>query len=178
MAKDAKKEGRKETRTEAAVPVKAAPAVPSVWREFDAFDRMMDRFLEDFPRMTLPGLLGRERWWPMRELRLGVPAVDVYEEKDAVVVKAELPGMEKDDIEVTLTGTTLTLKGEKKKEEEVKERDFYRCERSYGSFSRIIPLPADVKPDLVKATFNNGVLEVRLPKTDEAKKRSVKVEVR
>lgn len=178
MAKETRKEVRKDPRTQAAVPVKATPAVPAAWREFEAFDRVVDRFFENFPRMTLPNLLGREPWWPMRELHLGMPVVDVYEEKDHVVVKAELPGMTRDDIEVTLTGSTLALKGEKKKEEEVKERDFYRCERSYGSFSRVITLPAEVKPEEVKATFNNGVLEVRLPKTEEAKKKAVKVQIR
>ena len=105
------------------------------------------------------------------------PAVDVFEEKDDIVVKAEIPGMDKDNIEVNLTDHTLTIKGEKKKEEEVKEENYYRSERSYGSFFRTLELPKDVHGDKVKATFKNGVLEVRMPKTEEAKAKEIKVKV-
>jgi HSP20 family protein len=105
------------------------------------------------------------------------PTVDVYEEKDDIVVKAELPGMDKDNIEVNLTDRTLTIKGEKKKEEEMKEENYYRSERSYGSFLRTLELPKDVHADKVKATFKNGILEVRMPKTEEAKAKEIKVKV-
>ena len=105
------------------------------------------------------------------------PTVDVYEEKDDIVVKAELPGMDKDNIEVNLTDHTLTIKGEKKKEEEVKEENYYRSERSYGSFLRTLELPKDVHADKVKASFKNGILEVRIPKTEEAKAKEIKVKV-
>ncbi len=93
------------------------------------------------------------------------------------MVKAELPGMDKDNIEVNLTDHTLTIKGEKKKEEEIKEKDYYRAERSYGSFFRTVELPKEVHSDKVKAHFKNGILEVRLPKTEEAKAKEVKVKV-
>jgi HSP20 family protein len=105
------------------------------------------------------------------------PAVDVFEEKDDIVVKAEIPGMDKDNIEVNLTDHTLTIKGEKKKEEEIKEENYYRSERSHGLFFRTLELPKDVHADKVKATFKNGVLEVRMPKTEEAKAKEVKVKV-
>jgi HSP20 family protein len=105
------------------------------------------------------------------------PALDVYEDKDDIVIKAELPGLEKGDIEVNMTDHTLTIKGEKKKEEEVKEENYYRSERSYGSFTRTLQLPTDVQADKVKASFKNGVLEVRLPKTEEAKTKEIKVKV-
>ena len=110
-------------------------------------------------------------------LSLQMPAIDVYEEKDEVVVKAELPGLSKEDLDVTLTESTLTLKGQKKKEEEVKEKNFYRSERSSGSFVRTIDLPAEVKTDQVKASFKNGVLEIRLPKTEDAKRKVTKVKI-
>ena len=136
----------------------------------------MDRMLEDF--------FGRRMrpWWPERwlradEMEVKPPMVDVFEEKDDIVVKAELPGMEKDNIEVNLTDHTLTIKGEKKKEEEIKEENYYRAERSYGSFLRTLDLPKDVRADKVKASFKNGILEVRMPKTEEAKAKEVKVKV-
>ncbi len=136
----------------------------------------MDRMMEDF-------FGGRMRpWWPERWLRtepveLTAPAVDLYEEKDDIVVKAELPGMGKDNIEVNLTDHMLTIKGEKKKEEEIKEKDYYRSERSYGSFVRTLELPKDVHADKIKASFKNGILEVRLPKTEEDKSKEIKVKV-
>ena len=103
--------------------------------------------------------------------------MDVYEDKDNVVVKAELPGMDKNEIEVNLSGSVLTLKGEKKKEQEVEEKDYYRSERSYGAFLRTVDLPKDVQADKIKASFKNGVLEVRLPKTQEAKTKEIKVKI-
>ena len=105
------------------------------------------------------------------------PTVDLYEEKDEIVVKAELPGIDKNNIEVNLTDHMLTIKGEKKKEEEVKEKNYYRSERSYGSFLRTLELPKDVHADKVKASFRNGILEVRMPKTEEAKAKEIKVKV-
>ena len=140
------------------------------------WDRDMDRMFEDF--------FGRRMrpWWPERwfradEMEFKAPVVDLFEEKDDIVVKAELPGMEKDNIEVNLTDHTLTIKGEKKKAEEVKEENYYRSERSYGSFMRAIELPREVHADKVKATFKNGVLEIRVPKTEEAKAKEIKVKV-
>jgi HSP20 family protein len=85
--------------------------------------------------------------------------------------------MEKDNIEVNLTDHTLTIKGEKKKEDEIKEENYYRAERSYGSFLRTLDLPKDVRADKVKASFKNGILEIRMPKTEEARTKEVKVKV-
>lgn len=140
------------------------------------WERDMDRMMEDF--------FGRRMrpWWPDRwfrgeEFDVRAPVVDLFEEKDDIVVKAEIPGMDKDNINVNLSDHTLTIKGEKKKEEEVKEENYYRSERSYGSFVRTLELPKDVHADKVKATFKNGVLEVRMPKTEEAKAREIKVKV-
>ena len=150
------------------------------WRPFmglTRWDREMDRMMDDF--------LGRRMrsWWPSWSLRgaeaeemIG-PAVDVFEEKDDIVVKAELPGMNKEDVEVNLSDHSLTIKGQKKKEEEVEEENYYSCERSYGSFLRTLELPADVHSDKVKASFKNGVLEIRLPKTEEAKRKEIQVKV-
>jgi HSP20 family protein len=139
-------------------------------------DRWFDRLAEDFWRRPFPGLLFGERW-PPPAISLKMPSLDVFEEKDELVVKADLPGMNKDEIEVTVTGDVVTIKGEKKKEEEVKEKDYYRRERSYGSFVRSVQLPCEVKSDQIKANFKDGVLEVRMPKTEEAKKKAVAIKI-
>jgi HSP20 family protein len=150
-----------------------APRRP--FMDLPSWERDMDRMMDDF--------FGRRMrsWWPerwfSRESEITMPSMDVYEEKDDIVVKAELPGMDKSDIEVNISDSHLTLKGEKKKEEKVEEENYYRCERSYGSFLRTLDLPAAVQADKIKATFNNGILEVRLPKSEEAKAKEIKVKV-
>jgi len=140
-------------------------------------EHWMEHFMDDMWRRPFPSLLGRDRWLPIRPLSLRMPSIDVYEEKDSVVVKAELPGMTKEDIEVNLAGENLTIKGEKKEDKEVKEDNYYRRERSYGSFLRTVALPSEVKRDEIKASFKDGVLEVRMPKTEDAKKKSVSVKI-
>jgi HSP20 family protein len=158
---------------------KAEKAVVSVpLSSLRGWEREFDRMFEDFPFLHWPRFFREmEPFRFRRGIRLQAPAVDMYDEKTEVVVKAEMPGMEKDDIEISLTDSTLTLKGEKKKEEEVKEKDYYRSEREYGSFLRSITLPADVKTEEAKATFKNGVLEIHLPKTEEAKRKETVVKV-
>jgi HSP20 family protein len=139
-------------------------------------ERDMERMFENFlGRRIRP--LWPERWWPAAGLEISAPAVDVYEERDDVVVKAELPGIEKENIDVNVSDRFLSIKAEKKKEEEVKEKDYFRSERSYGSFVRTLELPREVQTDKIKAAFKNGVLEIRLPKTEEAKKKEIKVKV-
>ena len=149
------------------------------WRPFmglTGWERDMDALLEDFfGRRARP-------WWPERwfrtdEAEARPPVLDVFEEKDDIVVKAELPGMEKENLEVNLTDHTLTIKGEKKREEETKKENYYRAERTYGSFLRSLELPKEVHADKVKASFKNGILEVRMPTTEEAKAKEVKVKV-
>jgi HSP20 family protein len=149
------------------------------WRPFDEmarWEREMERRFGEFFGGRIPRL-GEERLSPWRSLGLREPAVDLYEEKDEIVVKAELPGMTKDDIQVNIAEHLLTIKGEKKKEEEAKEKDYYRSERMYGAFSRSIALPTEVSTEKANATFKNGVLEIRLPKSEAAKKKEIKVKV-
>lgn len=141
------------------------------------FEHWLDHFMENMWRRPFPSPFGRDRWLPIRPLSIRMPSIDVYEEKDSVVVKAELPGMKKEDIEVNLAGENLTIKGEKKEDKEVKEDNYYRRERSYGSFLRTVALPCDVKSDEIKASFKDGVLEIRVPKTEDAKKKSVAVKI-
>lgn len=132
-------------------------------------ERMFEEFFEPFPRR-------RRRWWSREGMV--VPNIDVYDKKGEVVVKAELPGVEKDNIDITITKDTLTIKGEIKKDEEVKEEDYYAREISYGSFARTIALPMEVDSEKAKATFKNGILEIVLPKKEEAKPKEIKVEVK
>ena len=143
----------------------------------EEYEHWLDRLMEDMWRRPFPSLFGRDRWLPVRPLSIRMPSIDVYEEKDTVMVKAELPGMKKEDIQVNLTGDMLTIKGEKKQEEEVKEDNYYRRERSYGSFLRSVELPCDVKGGEIKASFKDGILEIRLPKTEEAKRKEIAVKI-
>jgi HSP20 family protein len=167
-------EATKEKENKALTTQKSAEIIPRA----QAMERLFERMIDDIWRRPFPSLLQPERWWPAETgSMLRMPAVDVFEEKDDVVIKAEIPGLSKEDISVQVTDSTLTIKGEKKREEEVKEDDFYRCERSFGSFTRAVALPCDVKADQVKASFKNGVLEVRMPKTDEAKKKAITVKI-
>jgi HSP20 family protein len=112
--------------------------------------------------------------------RLGTfsPSIDIKESDKEIKVSAELPGMNDKDIEVSISKDSLTIKGEKQEEKEDKGKDYYRMERSYGSFSRTIPLPAEVDTDKVKAEFKKGVLAVTLPKTPRAIKETKKIPVK
>lgn len=136
----------------------------------------MEKWFEDTLRRPFPLLRPLFRFSEMEEAMM-VPSVDIFEDKGDVVVKAELPGIKKEDIDITLTEDTITISGEKKMEKEVKKKDFYRCESSYGSFSRSFTLPSDVQTDKVKSTMKDGILEIRIPKTEEAKKKEVKVKI-
>jgi len=107
-----------------------------------------------------------------------VPPVDIYQNGDhEVVIKAELPDMSREDIDITVDNGTLTIRGEKKLTQDVKEEQFHRIERRYGTFSRSFSLPQTVDTAKVGADYKNGVLTVRLPLREEAKPRSVKVDV-
>jgi HSP20 family protein len=104
-------------------------------------------------------------------LREGVwtPAVDLFEKEDKLIIKAELPGIEKDALKITIEGDVLTLRGERKTDEDVADKDYYYCERTYGSFSRSITLPASVDADKVHAVYQNGILTVELPRPIKTK---------
>jgi HSP20 family protein len=147
------------------------------WRPFTELSRMereAERMFGDFFRRPFWGLNWPDRF---REIGIREPAIEIYEEKDDVVVKAEIPGMKKEELDINISDTLLTIKGEKKQEEEVKKKGYYYSERSYGSFVRTIDLPKEVKADKAYANFKDGVLEVRLPKTEEAKRKEVKIKV-
>lgn len=106
------------------------------------------------------------------------PRMDLSETKDNLVVKAEIPGVEAKDVNVNITGNVLTIRGEKKKEEEEKDEQRHYVERYHGSFQRSFQLPANVKTDKIEATFDKGILQVTLPKTEEAKKKEIEIKVK
>jgi len=103
------------------------------------------------------------------------PAVDIFEKDDEINLKAELPGLSKDDISISIEKNTLTISGERKKESEVSDEDFHRIERSYGRFLRAFSLPATVDSSNVNATFKDGILSVCLSKKEEAKPKSIEI---
>ena len=105
------------------------------------------------------------------------PDVDVKDEKDRIVVKADIPGIRKEDLSISVKENVLTLKGERKESQEKKEKDYTYSERFEGSFVRVLELPAGVKAADVKAAYKDGVLEITLPKDENAKAREVKVQI-
>jgi HSP20 family protein len=106
-----------------------------------------------------------------------MPPVDIYEENGALVLNAELPGMRREDIDVTVENNTLTVKGERKMEAGVKQENIHRLERAYGSFARSFSLPNSVDPTQISAEYRNGVLTLRLPYREEAKPRTISINV-
>ena len=138
--------------------------MPELFREME--DRMR-RIWQEFPLMGAPG-----------EAMEWAPRVDVSETDDEVKLKAELPGLSPEDLDISLDRDRLILKGEKKEEREKEEKGYYMSERSFGSFYRAIQLPAEVDPQKVEASFKNGVLDIKLGKQEEAKKRITHIDVK
>ena len=104
------------------------------------------------------------------------PPLDIEETKESLVVRAEVPGMKKEDIKVSLSGDTLSICGERHHEAEDKGRTFHRIERAYGRFARTLVLPSDVDAGKVKASYRNGILELVMPKSEEARVREINIE--
>jgi HSP20 family protein len=112
----------------------------------------------------------REGFW--------APVIDIEEDNENIMVKAELPGIKKDDIKVTVRDNMLSVSGERKQEKETKEKTFHRIERSYGKFSRTITLPTAVDADRIKATYKDGILNITLPKPESIKPKQIDVEIK
>ena len=136
-----------------------------IFSEMNRMQEEMNRYFDDFFGEHRRGLA--EGAW--------LPAVDVSESEHEFVVRAELPGMSHEDIDINVQENVLTLKGEKKQEKKEEKENFHRLERTYGGFSRSFTLPAGVKPEDIKATFKDGVLEVTMPKTEEAKPKKIAI---
>ena len=136
------------------------------WRGMETLRQEMERV---FDRFFEP------RWDEFEAVGAWAPKLDFSETKDAFVVKAEVPGVEQKDISVSIQDQMLTVKGEKHKEKEEKDEKYHRVERSWGAFARTIALPAGVDTEKVNATFKDGVLSVKLPKTPAAKGTTIPV---
>lgn len=152
--------------------VKAEPT--KALSPFEDMERMFEEFFRRPFSLIGPSWLPRFGLLEREEIS---PTVDIFEEGGDVVVKAELPGMKKEDIDVNITDDTISISGEKKKEEKVEKKNYYRLERSHGSFTRSFRMPTKVQTDKAKANFKDGVLEVRIPKTEEAKKKEKKIPI-
>ena len=129
---------------------------------------------------TSPFSLLTRRTWPLfsaEEFENITPAVDMYDEGKELVMKADMPGVKKEDLHLDLTENILTLSGEKKMEETVEKGGLYRCERSYGRFTRSFELPSDVDTEKITASLKEGVLEVRLPKTEKIDKETKNISI-
>ena len=138
------------------------------WREMNTLQHRLNHLLAD------------SFFQPSRsedELSLGTwhPVVDMYDEDDRIIIKAELPGMEKKDISVDVKDRVLTLSGERNYDDEVKEENYYRRERAYGKFQRSFSLPADVNSDNIKADFKDGLLKIEVPKPEKQKPKEITV---
>jgi HSP20 family protein len=138
--------------------------------EIVSFQDEMNRLFLDF--------FGRTPGRRMMSDGLWAPIMDIEETKDDIIVKAEIPGMTKDDVKIQITGDMLTISGERKREEESKDKTYHRIERSYGQFQRMITLPSEVQSAKAKASYENGVLTIRLPKSEEVKPKEISIEVK
>jgi HSP20 family protein len=151
----------------------ALARTPSSWSPSSPMSRLRDEinrlFEEPFGGLFSPVTPLLERGW--------APVVDVYEDKDNVFLKAELPGMKKEDIHVSVSNQTLNIAGERKEESEHQGTDSYRAERYFGSFQRSIPLLTSVADDKIRADYKDGILTVTCPKTEEAKRKQIEVKV-
>jgi HSP20 family protein len=155
---------KKEKKREALEPARKSP-------EFNPFGMMrrftkdMERLFDDFGGFPFPSFFNRELFPFGTDFKKveWMPQIEVLKTNGDLLVKAELPGLTKDDVKVELTDEALTISGERKQEKEEKGEGFYRSERNYGRFYRQIPLPEGVKTDSANATFRNGVLEVTVP---------------
>ena len=140
------------------------------FRDLISLREAMDRlFVESFIRP-------RAGW--LAPLGAGALAVDMYETDQDVVIKSSVPGVKAEDIDITITGDTLTIKGETKAEEKVEKANYVRQERRYGAFSRSVTLPTTIVAEKAKAEFENGVLTLTLPKAEEVKPKAIKVKAK
>ena len=146
------------------------------FRDLVSLQERMNRLFDDSLRTrgTAPQRSDDEDW------ALGgswAPSVDIYEKENAIVLKAEIPGVDPKDVDIRVENNTLTLRGERKLDQEVKRDDYHRVERAYGQFSRSFTLPSTVDTEKIKAEYKDGVLKLALPKRDEAKPKQIQVDV-
>ena len=159
--------------------VTPAPAnVPDAWHSFRSeMDRLFDRFGSGFGFPSIRRMFDIEPAW-RSSFSFSTPAIDMNEDEKAYKISAELPGIDAKDIDVSLSGDMLVLRGEKRQEKEEKDKNYHFLERTYGSFQRAFDLPASVDRNKVSADFSKGVLTITLPKTAQAQKPQKKIEIK
>jgi HSP20 family protein len=166
---------RKTMSEQKMTPAKTGQSPTRRWDPFSRLSQLESEFERLFD-MRWP------RMRPFQQLWAGgnefVPRVDIYEQNGDLITKAELPGVKKEDVDVSLEGGDLVIRGERKQESEVKEENFYRMERLSGSFYRRLPMPEGVQADQIKANFSDGVLEIRVPKPQPAEEKATKIEIK
>ena len=168
------------TAPSAPAPAPAPAKAPDVWGSLrNEMDRVFDRFAGGFGMPSLRRMFDFEHV-PRVEgsFTLAAPAIDIAENETAYKITAELPGLEPSNVDVTVSGDSLVIKGEKRQEKEEKDNNYYLCERSFGSFQRSFSLPSGVDRDKIGSELAKGVLTVTLPKTAEAQKQHKKIEVK
>jgi HSP20 family protein len=138
------------------------------FKEMMSLRQAMDRLFED-------SFVRRPHWWPALAEGALPLSLEMYQTANDVVVKAAVPGVKPEEVDISITGDTLTIKGERKEEKEVKEADYFLKEHVYGSYSRTVAIPVPVQADKAEATFENGILTLTLPKKEEAKPKQVKI---
>lgn len=158
-------------------------AVPQAWQPFESLHREIDRLFDDFGRDLWRNPFRRsafdiEPFWRRGMKFVAAPAVDIADKGNAYEITADLPGMDEKNIEVKLSNTNLTIKGEKTEEKEEKKKNFYLQERHFGSFERTFGLPEGVDTDKIEAAFQKGVLTITVPKKPEAQKPEKKIDVK
>jgi HSP20 family protein len=144
-------------------------------KEVSGFEKKLKKFFEDFDS-PFTGDWGIKNW--NYNSNVFTPRVDVTEDNENLYVHAEIPGVDKKEIKLNVSGDVLTISGEKKTEKRDENKNYYRVERNYGSFSRSFSLPAEVVVDKITAEYNDGVLNITLPKTEEAKVVEKQIEVK
>ena len=167
---------------EVPVEVKKAPAaqttLPDVWQSFRSeMDRLFDRFGGGFGFPSLRRMFDVEAPW-RSSFSFPMPAIDMSEDEKTYKISAELPGMDAKDVDVSVTGDMLVLKGEKRQEKEEKDKNYHFSERAYGSFQRAFELPESVDRGKIAADFSKGVLTITLPKMVEAQQPTKKIAVK
>ncbi len=155
-------------------PVSVIPSVPREITPIDEFDSLLDRF---FPSSLLRSFGFRApALRSFREMETRIPRIDIVDHEKEVKVKAEIPGFNKDEVEITLNDGLLTIQGQKKEENEAEEGDMVRSEINWNTFSRSLRLPTEVKADEAKAKFKNGILEIDIPKIQATSRQTIKID--
>lgn len=134
--------------------------------DIDEMERFMDEVLTGPFRVMWRRLPSEMAW---------APPIDVYEREDSFIVRTELPGVRKEDVDISVTGDTLTIKGERKAPMDVKEEQYHRSEAFYGSFTRSITLPSMLDAEKIEATYENGILEIKIPKAKQAMPKKIEI---